>query len=748
MGKKDFVKGMEAGAKPFEQKFKELSESTEKVGEKINSRLDGLGDIMDTVIDDLSDMQKKELYHLNTPYDLKEDLDEDEKEILAALLLRLSEFTENNEYQKKFIRAVNAYIEITTPQAGLDISCIENIENVSSQKILMQTAMEYLYLADGDFSFLDDLEEEVFGHFCVNRKGIREIEGYIEAVSNAVGKEGIAEKYGFVPEEKAEEGKIDADTFRLYKEATPYDLLEDLSEQETDALCAVLSALAEKTEPDELQIRYLEIMKSEAELDIDSAKGRTPEIDGIEMDAQKIILQVAMEYGFLGNGNYDFMEDELFDDFSVNKRGIRQIKDMIQKVCDEKGIDGVIEKYDYMGVDEEAYGQGAKESGKAQKPQFPEDDGSDISEACADQVNIHHHYVVLTDYLVYYDEKVFGDQRKLYCVHKKTGEKREIPVNVADKDKIKTCNFCGHETYLYFIDDSGIYRAEISEKELCFQKMNADLSIRRKYSEEFFPQCNERYLVFMGGVKTTYFGGETEKRILYVVDLDTMESRELLAGEDYSDESRWAYTASEFTGFRLMGNMLYYNASSGSEGHCIFKYDLTTGEKEQMAELTFSNYDCFNPNDYVNDTTGQYGKYIFCSQDKDSNNEKYLREDCFYDCIDMESGTVSSVILQGVTNAATFSAYHYVYYLLKNASLGRYDILTGKKQMVMKNTKAVSYSDEGVFKKTRTCYIPKQEIQLQAVGKWVYYKEPYSYPEKIHKIQIDGAVCTERKFEV
>ena len=41
MGKKDFVKGMEAGAKPFEQKFKELSESTEKVGEKINSRLDG-----------------------------------------------------------------------------------------------------------------------------------------------------------------------------------------------------------------------------------------------------------------------------------------------------------------------------------------------------------------------------------------------------------------------------------------------------------------------------------------------------------------------------------------------------------------------------------------------------------------------------------------------------------------------------------------------------------------------------------
>ncbi len=741
MGKKDFIRGMEAGAKPFEQKFRELSESTEKVGEKISRKLDGLGDIMDTVIDDLSDMQKKELYQLNTPHDLKEDLDEDEKEILAALLLRLSEFTENNEYQRKFMRSVNAYIEVKTPQAGLDISCIENIENVSSQKILMQTAMEYLYLASGDFSFLDDLEEEVFEHFCVNRKGIREIEGYIEAVSNAVGKEGIAEKYGFVPEEKAAEEKIDVETFRLYKEATPYDLLEDLSEQETDGLCAVFSVLAGETEPNELQVRYLEVMRAEAELDIDSAKGREPKIDDIEMGAQKIILQAAMEYGYLGKGNYDFMEDELFDDFSVNKRGIRQIKDMIQKVCDEKGFDGIIEKYYYMGVDEDAYYQEAKGSGKGRKIQFPEYDGSDISEACADQVNVHHHYVVLTDYLVYVD-----DTGKIYCVHKKTGEKREIPVDVEDRGRIKACNLCGYEEYLYLICDCVIYRAEISEKELRFQKMNADISVRRKYSQEFFPQCNEKYLVFFGGVKTVYFNGETEKSILYVVDLDTMESRELLAGEDYSDESKAAYYASEFSGFKLMGNMLCFNASSGCGKNSVYTYDLTTGEKVQITELEFSNFECLNPAEGWNDTVGQYGKYIFCSQDKNNNDDKYLREDCFYDCIDMENGTVSSVILQGVNNAATFTAYHYVYYLTKASRLGRCDILTGKKQKLMKLTNAVSYYEEGLFKKTRTPMLSKMGLLLQVVGKWVYYKEPFAYPEKIHKIQIDGEMCSERKF--
>lgn len=727
MRSKDFIKGMEAGAKPFEQKFEELSEDTKKAGERISRKLDGLGEIMDTVIDDLSDMQKRELYNLNTPYDLKEDLDTDEKEILAALLLKLSGFTENNEYQKKFIRSVNIYIEVKTPQAGLDISCIEKIENVSSQKIMMQTAMEYLYLANEDFSFLDDLEEEVFEHFSVNRKNIREIERYIKTVSDAVGKEGIAEKYGFVPEEKMENGKIDLESFRLYKEATPYDLLEDLTEQESNSLCTVLSMLIEETEQNELQSKYIEIMKSEAELDIESAKGKESDIDGMEMDAQKIILQMAMEYGYLGSGNFDFMESEMFDDFSVNKRGIRQIKDIIQKICEKKGFEGIIEKYLYMGIEEEAYYQGS-ETKKEQKATFPEYDGSDISEACADQVNIHHHYVVLKDYLVYCDKPPL-EKAKIYCVHKQTGEKREISVVFENRDTLKECDLCGYEEYVYLLHDSGIYRADVSQKKLSFKEMNLNISIKRKYSEGFFPQCNERYLAFLGDI------GESEKRIVYVVDLKTMESRKILPkGGEYF----------EFDGFVLAGDMLFINANE--DDYSIYKYDLITDEKTPFTKLEFANFECLKPCESHNDTVGQYGNYIFCSQDKDANNEKYLREDCFYDCIDLENGSFTSVVLQGVSNAATFTAYHYVYFLKKDSSLARYDILTGKKQMIMKKTKAVSYIEEGVFKKTLTPLISKMNLQLQAVGKWIYYSSDYG--SHIHKIQIDGEVCTEKEFNL
>lgn len=721
MGKKDFIKGMEAGAKPFEQKFEELSESTRKVGEKINEKLDGLGDVMDIVIDGISDMQKKELYNLNTPYDLKEDLDDDEKEILAALLLRLSEYTENNEYQKKFIRSVNAYIEVNAPQAGLDISCIENIENVKSQKILMQTAMEYLYLAKEDFAFLDDLEEEVFEHFSVNRKGIREIEGYIKAIAQAAGKEGIAEKYGFVPEEKVEAGKIDEETFRLYKETTPYDLLDDLSDKEMGELCAMLSALAGETEPNELQSIYLEMLRSEAELDIASAKGKEPEIDGIEMEEQKIILQVAMEYGYLGSSNFDFMESEIFDEFSVNKRGVRQIKDSIKKVCDAKGFEGLIEKYQYMGLDESDVGLGEERAEKAQEGQFSEYDGSDISEACADQVNVHHHYVVLKDYLIYCDQQFWGNDTKIYCIHKQTGEKREICVDIGDMDAVKACNMCGYGEFVYLLHDNGIYRSDVSEKNLSFQKKDIDIFIRRYYSGDFFPQCNENYLVFFGGKEF----GESEKRILNVVDLNIGVSREILPDKG------------DFCGFKLAGDILFINEYIECRGHYIFKYDLVTGEKTQLTELTQANYDCLSPAEYHNDTVGQYGKYIFCSQDKNLNNEKYLREDCFYDIIDLKDGRYSSVIMQGITNAATFVASHYVYYLRKDSSLGRYDILTGKKEELVGNTKAVMYIEEGVFKKKLTPSIDKTEVQIQAVGKWLYYKEPLKIPDIIHKIQIN-----------
>lgn len=218
MSTKDFKQGMEAGAKPFNEKFNQVSEAVNKVGEKINDKIDSLNSVMDVVIDDLNSIRKKEVYDLNTKFDIKEDLDDAEKELLAALVIGISiGSSENNRYQQKFVRSVNSYIGINTPQVGVDVSSIENIENLSSQKAILQVIMEYLFLEYRNFEFLEDYEENLFEYFNVNKKGVNEIKECIKVIYNATGLEGIAEKYGYIAEENSkDEAKLEENHYKTY----------------------------------------------------------------------------------------------------------------------------------------------------------------------------------------------------------------------------------------------------------------------------------------------------------------------------------------------------------------------------------------------------------------------------------------------------------------------------------------------------------------------------------------------------
>ena len=209
MSKKDFKRGMEAGAKPFEEKFKQVSEAVERVGEGLNQKLDNIKGTMNTVIDDLSSIQKKELYDLSTQYDIKE-LERPDKELLIAGLYTLSAMSDNlTEYQKAFIRSVQKYIGVKNPQTSVDLSiAIENVENVTTQRAILQAFMEFLYLENENVSFLDDYEE-LFEFFNVNKKGRESIIDSIQKVYHATGAQGISEKYGYVPERIVESGSVD-----------------------------------------------------------------------------------------------------------------------------------------------------------------------------------------------------------------------------------------------------------------------------------------------------------------------------------------------------------------------------------------------------------------------------------------------------------------------------------------------------------------------------------------------------------
>lgn len=197
MGNKDFKKGMQAGAKPFEEKFKKTADQIDGLGKKINSKLDAFDETFDTIIDDLNSIERKRLYDLNTLVDILE-LDEAERELLVAILLTLGSIEEPTELQQLFIRSVKNYLKITNPQIEVNLLSIENIESINSQKAILQTIMEFLFLAFGNHDYLEEYEE-LLSYFSINRRGKKEIIAKINAIYEMTGLEGIAENYGYVP---------------------------------------------------------------------------------------------------------------------------------------------------------------------------------------------------------------------------------------------------------------------------------------------------------------------------------------------------------------------------------------------------------------------------------------------------------------------------------------------------------------------------------------------------------------------
>ena len=90
-------------------------------------------------------------------------------------------------------------MSIVNVQRDIDLSSIENIESITTQKAILQTVMEFLFLGYKSHDYMDDYED-IFDYFSVNRKGVREIQDGINAMYQHMGLDGIAEHYGVVAE--------------------------------------------------------------------------------------------------------------------------------------------------------------------------------------------------------------------------------------------------------------------------------------------------------------------------------------------------------------------------------------------------------------------------------------------------------------------------------------------------------------------------------------------------------------------
>ena len=200
MGWKDFKKGVEAGAKPFEAKFKQQAEAIDRVSNKIEDGIKKIDGVVEEVIDGLSSIEKKQLYDLNTQFDIYK-MEDYEKELLLASLFTLAKDVAN-ENQQSYIRSVKTYLDIKNPQTEIDLSGIENIENLNTQKAMFQTFVEFLFLEKEDDSFWEEYEE-LFDLFSIKKKDKDAIYANVLQIYKAVGAKGLCEKYGFVVDKKS-----------------------------------------------------------------------------------------------------------------------------------------------------------------------------------------------------------------------------------------------------------------------------------------------------------------------------------------------------------------------------------------------------------------------------------------------------------------------------------------------------------------------------------------------------------------
>ena len=201
-GMADAAKAYEAFGKKQEDALKHILEEVRQGKRDLESVLRELNGNIDGLYDYINSKEKAHLYSVYTPFDIL-NLNKNDRLFLVGVLCRLTVDKAPNENQQNYIRAVQKYLDVKEPPFGIDPMYIETIEDIPTQKAILQTVLEYLCLQDGDCYDETEYQQEFLDAFSVNAKGRKEIMDHIDLLYTATGAKGLAEKYGYVPEEES-----------------------------------------------------------------------------------------------------------------------------------------------------------------------------------------------------------------------------------------------------------------------------------------------------------------------------------------------------------------------------------------------------------------------------------------------------------------------------------------------------------------------------------------------------------------
>lgn len=199
MSQKDYKQGAADAMNAYEAFARKQEDAIHHVGNQIGhlaGDVEQLGKSVEFISDYITDKEKQALYQANMPVDIAE-LDGTDQYLLVAVLYELAQRELPTEEQQNYIRAVQKYLKVRDVQRNIDLAVVENIPDTVAIIAIMQVVMEYFYLGTHPGTYTDD-EMDFLESFMANRKTRKEIMARIRAIVNAVGREGLAEKYGFV----------------------------------------------------------------------------------------------------------------------------------------------------------------------------------------------------------------------------------------------------------------------------------------------------------------------------------------------------------------------------------------------------------------------------------------------------------------------------------------------------------------------------------------------------------------------
>ena len=210
MSVNDFSRGVESQAGAHYAFMHKQGEATGELGKRIIKKIDQLGNVVDVLIDELSQQEMDRIFGICTSLDIGTLDSSDQIKLLSYLKAMTIRRGQTAQQQLDYFFAVKRYLNIGNVADTIDFNAISELDLSRSElKAFLECVCEFLFLKTGTKDFLNAFKEDL-DCFGFNDKIVGEIVSTIEKTYRFFGVQGIIEHYSLEPikREEAEEEKL------------------------------------------------------------------------------------------------------------------------------------------------------------------------------------------------------------------------------------------------------------------------------------------------------------------------------------------------------------------------------------------------------------------------------------------------------------------------------------------------------------------------------------------------------------